>query len=76
MPYIDTLWSQVHPISACQLEWSLWVRDVEVKPAHPFVASFVASGLHAKVMTYTGLRSCEGVRLGNVYARYQAVQYR
>ena len=21
----------VHPISACQLEWSLWSRDVEVK---------------------------------------------
>ena len=22
----------VHPISACQLEWSLWSRDVEVSP--------------------------------------------
>ena len=20
----------IHPISACQLEWSLWTRDVEV----------------------------------------------
>lgn len=22
----------VHPITACQLEWSLWTRDVEVLP--------------------------------------------
>ena len=21
----------IHPISACQLEWSLWTRDVEVR---------------------------------------------
>lgn len=26
----------VHPITACQLEWSLWSRDVEV-PAHAFL---------------------------------------
>lgn len=22
----------IHPISACQLEWSLWTRDAEVLP--------------------------------------------
>ncbi len=25
----------VHPISACQLEWSLWSRDVEVRVLLP-----------------------------------------
>lgn len=24
----------IHPISACQLEWSLWTRDVEVTHVH------------------------------------------
>ena len=25
---------KIHPISACQLEWSLWTRDVEVTDFH------------------------------------------
>ena len=27
----------VHPITACQLEWSIWTRDVEVCRKHPYL---------------------------------------
>ena len=32
----------VHPITACQIEWSLWTRDVEVCPCNLYRQSHFA----------------------------------
>jgi len=34
----------IHPISACQLEWSLWTRDVEVLPPDLYFVSICHRG--------------------------------
>lgn len=36
----------VHPITACQLEWSLWTRDVEVR-MHILSHGFCSPNLHS-----------------------------
>ena len=33
----------IHPISACQLEWSLWTRDAEVLPTSHSAMSIISA---------------------------------
>jgi len=40
----------IHPISAVQLEWSLWTRNAEVHPTHLYQTVYVVSGLVRKAL--------------------------
>jgi len=49
----------IHPISAVQLEWSLWTRNAEVTPS--YVLAMLHSMLTAQGLSLAGLRQLESV---------------